>query len=346
MPRLFNIDKFEFVHGPFVLPENIYIFRAEDPARPVPPTYPKFFGDYEVASFYADKNKNRCLKAYTLRDRVRVLDMRYVQAILPFLWGPVTSASDKEIIKMTSLVLGLTSLNTQIEMLHEVHNKSSNKIATAPYIARMEAFRNLRTKPSWMNPIESQGVRCGITDIDYIVMGFLKSLFGDLIDGIIAPALYSPFHDTISYDVSKSMMYQEIIIFDPSRSLIEVSTTSNQLSVEVPPIVLHEYIRNKLRVLTPVKSTSKMSMIAGSAHRGGMAATNVEPPDVFGELIGLGDTEANKKYKAFVEKSTKLAHKMIASQIFMQYYCPNTCDMGEPSIAKYSRNQYVRIGFI
>jgi hypothetical protein len=355
MPRLFNIDKFEFVHGPFKLPDNIYVFRADHPDHPVPPDYPTFFGDYEVAAFYASQDPVRVLKAYTLKQFTNVLDIRYIQAILPFLWDSVTKTPrEVEIMKMTSLVLGLSSFSRQIELLHEFSSKSVNLSALLPFISRMEEFRDLPMKPSWVNPIEPKGVRCGITDIDYYVMGFLKQLFGGLVDGIIAPALYSPFHNTKDPDIRKSMMYQEIIFFNPSAVLKEVVVPdgSNVLSVETPDVSMEEYVAQRLRVLTPVTSATQISMIAGgrgrrrSKRRVGGVDQIALPPDAYGELIGSGDEEAKKRYISFVKTSTTLADKMIETQIFMKYYCPNACEGVTPILRGEPRSRTIKIGNI
>lgn len=351
MPRLLNIDKFEFVHGPFKLPENIYVFRADHPGRPVPPDCPTFFGDYEVTSFYASKDSARVLKAYTLKQFTNVLDIRYIQAILPFLWDHVSKTpTDVEIVKLTTLVLGLSSLNTQIELLHEFSSKVANASVLLSFIKRVEELRDLPKKPAWVNPIEPKGVRCGITDIDYYVMGFLKQLFGGLVDGIIAPALYSPFHDTKDPNITKSMMYQEIILFNPAAVLKEVVLTdgSNDLLIETPDVRMDEYIADKLRVLTPVTSTTQVSMIAGgrSRHKRGGTGHNALPPDAFGELIGSGDEEARKQYMSFVKSSTSLADKMIETQMFMKYYCPNSCEGVTPIQRNEPRSRTIKIGRI
>ena len=347
--HLFDIKDFEFVHGPFNLPDNIYIFRAEDPSRSIPPSYPKFFGDYEAANFYYSIGQgSRILKAYRVKPLTRVLDIRYIQATLPFLWDTHNKSSDDiDIVKMVSLVLGLTSFNRQIELLQEVLDISMYKDDLKKYIQRMKDFRNLKSKPSsWTNPVELRGVRCGITDIDYMVMGFLKELFGDLVDGIIAPALYSPFHTTINNDITKSMMYQELIIFDPSRSLREVVTSSNSLEIQSPSIILDEYIRNRFHIVTIPTSISRISLISGGKKKN-KKPTNIVVPDSFGELLGdPNNTVKKNEYESFIKRCDNLVNAIVKSNIFMRYYCPNTCSFGSPDVARESRNRFVKIGIL
>jgi len=345
--HLFDIKDFEFVHGLFNLPDNIYIFRADDPSRSVPQSYPKFFGDYEAAHFYYSIGQgSRILKAYRVKPLTRVLDIRYIQATLPFLWDThIKSDDDIDIVKMVSLVLGLTSFNRQIELLHEVLDISMYKDEIKNYIQRMEDFCNLQSKPSWTNPVELRGVRCGITDINYMVIGFLKELFGDLVDGIIAPALYSPFHDTINNDISKSKMYQELIIFDPSRSLREVMTSSsNSLEIQLPSIMLDEYIRNRFRIVTIPKSISNISLISNEENKEPII---VLTPDSYGELLGDPNNIVKKnEYESFIKRCNNLVNAIFKSNIFMRYYCPNTCSIANPDVASESRNRFVKIGIL
>jgi len=333
--HLFDIKDFEFVHGPFNLPDNIYIFRADDPSRSIPQSYPKIFGDYEAAHFYYTIGQgSRILKAYRVKPLTRVIDIRYIQATLPFLWDThIKSDDDIDIVKMVSLVLGLTSFNRQIELLHEILDISMYKDVIKNYIQRMEEFCNLKSKPSWTNHVELRGVRCGITDIDYMVMGFLKELFGDLVDGIIAPALYSP---TINNNDMK--MYQELIIFDPSRSLREVMTSSsNSLEIQLPSIILDEYIRNRFRIVTIPTSISNISLISNEENKEHII---VLTPDSYGELLGDPNNIVKKnEYESFIKRCNNLVNAIIKSNIFMRYYCPNTC-----SIA--NRNRFVKSGIL
>jgi hypothetical protein len=338
MPQLFNIRNFEFIHGPFNLPENIYIFRAEDPTLMIPPTHPRFFGDYEVAKFYAGQG-NRILKAYKVTPLTRVIDIRYIQATLPFLWEDNIKQTDIEIVKLVSVALGLTSFSRQIELLHEMEPKiTRNKERFLADLHRMEAFRDAQQKPSWANPIELRGVRCGITDIDYIVMGLLKEIFGHLIDGIIAPVMNTPFHNVND----TSIMHQELILFDPSKSVVEVVTTSSNLEVETPAIHLEEFIQNRLRICTQPTHVTKVSLVAGGSKRNA-ASTPVIVPDEYAEIIAK-DKKEMKKFQLYMNKSQSMAKRIIKSNMFMRYYCPNTCTVYRPLTAEEPRVGYVRIG--
>lgn len=329
-PALFHFREFEFVHGAFSLPhEDFYLFRSVHPSLPMSPTQPTFFGDYEVAKFYSD---GRLLKVYQPKRRIRIMDLRYIQAFLPMLWQDcsVISQAEREIIRITSIVLGLTSYDTQIKLLQDF-----NSSVLQPMIQRMQDFKKLTVKPTWVNPIEMRGVRCGITDIDYHVMSFLKELLGDIIDGIIAPAIPTPFHDQINQEIGKSMIYQELVLFDPSQVLHEIIPETQDLPVG-DNIYMKDYIADFMTV-TRIHRATRISLL----QRGGRGdSTPCIVRDDFGERIHNGDEAAKKKYERFLKKARTFAAKLKKTQVYLKYYCPNFCTIGTPVPG------FVRIGRI
>lgn len=321
---LLDFREFEFVHGIFQLPENIYIFRAEDPSIPRDPNMPLFFGDYEVASFY--KSQDRELRMYQPKQSIRVLDMRYIQSVLPQLFNISRLSQDSiDVIYYASLVLGLVSYEKQMQML-----ESENIPALQPMIQRMREFQALPNKPSWVNPIEMRGVRCGITDIDYMIIGFLKRLFGQVVDGIIAPALPSPYHDQYKgADIRTSHMYQELILFHPDHVLDRVAipnTPINRISIQ-------QYIDRLM--LTRIPETEITQRFIVRQQSGGHENQAVHVPrDAMAEKIATGDIKRKQKYDAFMRKATKLANKIKESQLYLRNYCPTLCTLMSPRIIR------------
>lgn len=111
-------------------------------------------------------------------------------------------------------------MDRQIELLGTLDTASCPSLPR--FIERMRAFAALPSDelPEWADPIELQGVRIGISDIDYVCMSFLKEIL--LIDGLIAPRMPSPFHDQGEPDVRKSFLYEELILFRPNDVLRHV----------------------------------------------------------------------------------------------------------------------------
>jgi hypothetical protein len=97
-------------------------------------------------------------------------------------------------------------------------------------------------------------------------------------------------------------MYQELIIFDPSRSLREVMPSSNSLEIQLPSIILDEYIRNRFRIVTIPTSICNISLISNEENK---EPTNIEimPPDSYGELLGDPNNIMKKnEYESFIKR--------------------------------------------
>lgn len=319
---LFDFHTFEFVHGVFKLPREIYLFRSEKSNSPFDFTTPLFFGDYEVASSYM--GNGRLLRVYEPKSRIRVLDLRYVQAILPKLFQSIRlSRSDLEVIYQTSLVFGLVSFQKQIEMLEDL-----NIPALQPMLQRMREFAALPNKPSWVHPFEMQGVRCSITEMDYKAIHFLKELFGDIIDGVIAPALPTPFHGHPTENIQNSMFLQELILFNPDKVLYKMDLINKLEYVDrynaqkyIEDLMPGELIDRQQRI-----RPSRIALQTGGSSNHPLP----EPRDSMAEQIAAGDIKLQRQLEQFIKKAQKLANKLKKTQIYLRYYCPNICVLGTP----------------
>ena len=265
----FSIKSFDFMHGIMLVPIQSIWYRAYSSTNRLTMTSdPLFFGDMEVAWLNAQQ-PDRKLGEFKCLQPLRLLDMRYVMAILPFLLKNTDASS----IEMLSISLGLCSFTKQIELLDKLYRSDSAAYPSLlQSIQRMRDFEQLPNKPIWVNPIETRGVRVGITPVDYRVMFWLKDLFGKVADGIIAPAFPSPFHDQGSSDIQKSIMYQELIIFNPKQTLKHVHdhvvTTKiiyHHLTVPIGDAYLHQ-VYTKL-LLPENRMTGMTGMTGGSLNK-------------------------------------------------------------------------------
>jgi hypothetical protein len=322
--RLLNFSNFEFVHGVFPLPTDHLIFRSHDPSSPIS-RFPLYFGDLEVAEFYQQVSQGRTIKVCMPNKQLNVLDMRYVCAILPILMNPVNKTKDYiNILKKLSLTLGLVTFEKQIHILQQYQ-----KPALQPYIDRMTAFKNLQNKPNWVNPLEIQGVRCGITDHDYNVMIFLKELFGHLVDGIIAPAMPSPFHDQVSQDIRTSKIYQELIIFDPQTVLLEVPLADDSTLQVSGTTNLDQYIKNFFIQHLPRRAYTIPMYMVRPTNGGGTG--NVEAiRDLKAEKAARNDDKATKELEVWTKKCKKYTKRIHETQVWMQHTCLNAFAMYTP----------------
>lgn len=213
----FKIDKFEYVQGTILTPPGTVWYRAYDQSKPRLLDAPLFFGDMEVAWINAHQ-PGRALGEFVTTKQLRLLDMRHVMAILPHVLRHACGANMP--MENLMLALGLATFRKQIELLEQLPSKEYPWIDRP--LQRMRDFAALgeKEKPTWVNRVELQGVRIGITNIDYDVMSWLKALLYPTFDGIVAPALESPFHEQgRSLDICESVMYQELILFNPQQAV-------------------------------------------------------------------------------------------------------------------------------
>lgn len=239
-------DSFDFVAGFLHIPANVLWYRAASPSVAELSNDPIYVGPKYVADFYA-RDPVRVYKTYRNPRPLRLLDVRFVQQIIPYILthrpqGRV-NAETMRWYKAMTIAFGSCTLRRQIELLHELLSEIRSSGRAIPAIVqngitRMEQFSNQRDVyhiHSFVNPIETQGFRVGITDIDYYVIGILQRLFTQ-VDGIISPALFTPYHD----QGSMHQMFPEMVVFHPSQTLEEVTNTTSPDNTIALQRIIHQ----------------------------------------------------------------------------------------------------------
>ena len=306
-----KIKEFDYTHGIMTLPQESIWYRAYAPNRPLLTNNPLFFGDIEVA-FINTQQGNRHLGEFKCTRPLRVLDIRYVMSILPFVF--CKDSPDTEMMKKITISLGLCSMEKQMQLLREL---SADEYPNLPdSIRRMEAFVGLDTKPNWTNPIELRGVRIGITDIDYQVMMWLKHLFSHVADGIIAPALPTPFHDQMFQEVDKSVMYEELILFEPNGVLqfVQDRPITDKLIYYVPTGEFQQFLQAHDKIVFDAKPI-RYSRTA--AQRGGKPYVPLVK-DEMGEKMAV-DAKFRREVDGIQKHWTKDIKRIQRSQQFLQH---------------------------
>lgn len=297
-----KIKEFDYTHGIITLPKESIWYRAYSPNRPLLTGTPLFFGDIEVA-FINTQQDNRHLGEFKCMRSLRVLDIRYVMSILPFVF--CKDSPDMEMMKKITISLGLCSMEKQMQLLRELPEHKYPNLPES--IKRMETFVGLDAKPNWTNPIELKGVRVGITD--YLVMMWLKDLFGNVVDGIIAPVLPTPFHD-------QSMMYEELIIFQPNEVLrfVQDRPITDKLIYYVPTGEFQQFLEAHDKIVFDAKPI-RYSRTA--TQRGGKPSVPLVK-DEMGEKMAV-----NAKFRREVDDKqkhwTKDIKRIQRSQQFLQH---------------------------
>ena len=212
MSICYKLQSFDFIHGVTLVPSEAIWYRGCR-SDEVLGNDPLFFGDMEVAWLNAHQ-PGRVLREYKCVKALRLIDMRYIMAILPYI---IKNTDNINTIERLYRGLGICTFRKQIELLEKLNNSDYPDLVNA--IRRMRLFEKLKKKPSWVSPVEMRGVRAGIANEDYLLISWLKDLFEKTVDGIVSPALPTPFHDQGMPDVGRSVMMQELIIFNPKRCL-------------------------------------------------------------------------------------------------------------------------------
>jgi hypothetical protein len=227
------------------IPEGTIIWRGYNISNPISDR-PTFYGSKMTATGYANLD-NRRLGSFKTTCPLRVVDIRYLKILLKDLFkGKKTSKDDMQMIKATTISYGLCSLRHQLQLVDDIYGK--NKY-------RFDGFSNLEQyyKSTLINGneslIEEDGVRIAETNIDAYTMGFIKTVFEDIFDGIISPRLSSPFHIEKNNTISP-----ELLIFNPQRSLIQIDKIPPKiLSIPINGIILrNNYIYTTKHISAPL----------------------------------------------------------------------------------------------
>lgn len=178
-----RFDHFSTIYAPIVIPKNTILFRGYNENYPPVSDRPSYYShDISVAEAYGNRRS-----VFVTTKEIKLYDLRFIRCMLNDMIDrrkgggvEVTNA-----IYTLSLSYGLCSLNKQIEL---VKHRYKNGVF-AENISSLENY-----KPLLGNPCELKGVRIAETTNDTESIGLLKSQFGEISDGYIAPILESPFH--------------------------------------------------------------------------------------------------------------------------------------------------------
>lgn len=198
------------------------------------PDYPLFLSMKYVADFYA-ADPSRTMEYYENPEELRLLDVRFLQMILPYLFmnrtEPINPAT-KRWYEILCATFGGCSAAKQLQLLKTFANGQQHDPIT-----RLEAFlvAHASQAHSRASPVEAMGFRVGIVDLDYRVLEVLRTVFHQ-IDGLIAPDLFTPAHN----QGKENNLLPELILFHPQRSLRPAAEPDWN---KVPFIKLEELIK-------------------------------------------------------------------------------------------------------
>lgn len=211
-----DFDAFPFVNGVIMIPSDHVWFRSCEKNVPFLSDHVSYFGPIDTALCYV---RGRTLHAFENKRPLRLLDMRFVQAVLNNVFQniDVWDASVLSTWKRIALALGICTLRTQLDLLIDVQSASTHPQNVQGAVDAMRHALDTNQFPDWVNAMEPQGGRAGVTDLDYEVAVILKDVFGKMCDGIMSPRMRSMYH----YDTAHSLR-PEVLVFSPKDVFVQV----------------------------------------------------------------------------------------------------------------------------
>ncbi len=245
-----EFNEFPRTWGVITIPENFVVYRGGT-GPPLLKSDPRFFSDFHTADLYTRMQPN--YKTYACcTNELKLMDIRTLRYLfLEYVGYNRLMFTDDELglIKKIKFALGLIPIKNQLDYIQtyaDVHGglyhwKSKypdpGNLSDIEYDIRCNYEEKIGNGPMHMNFEEnieyymSYGNRISEASIDDYMVGLLKVIFQDAIDGYIAPRLETVWHDF--------NFHSELCLFDPSKSLklcTEVPTGVTDPDAYVPPI--------------------------------------------------------------------------------------------------------------
>lgn len=227
----FDIKEFPPFYGPVVIPEGTVLYRGFCTDYPVISDRPSYYSFTDnIAEGYAKADKCR-LGIFRVKSPIRLYDLRYISKILMDIFVQRKNNTQVAIdaCKALSLSYGVCSFKRQLKLYKERYQCKCNKQdcdKCIRYKSLMDFDKTLKESEitSGVNLIEPQGVRIAETENDIVSGLLLKYLFEKVVNGYVAPRMYSPYHiektgnlhnpEVLLFNVEKDDLLEEIKITD------------------------------------------------------------------------------------------------------------------------------------
>lgn len=312
-----DFQNFQPVMHPFNIPRYWTWYRCCDPAEGALGPNPRYYGTERTANLYAE---GRVKKSYRNTRPLKILDIRYLKSILRELVAcrrnvNVTTEVFKFILYV-NVAFGICSMERQMFLLGE------NGWSTPSRLDRMKNFYDTimndwarrHVYPTWLNIVEVDGCRVGITDLDYIVIVALKALFGDMYDGIIAPAMRTPYHGQGPHqdDPSKGLMLEELVLFSPNEVLEEIPlpALAEQHHIQMGAYLFNTYALNQYQNSEFLLEHHAPQMQA-LQHIGGLKMKTVRSPSLDKKNVDYRDWAYELERYSPDQEKTKAVKEMV-----------------------------------
>lgn len=236
MYKRLNIDKFDITYGPIDLPVNSVFYRGYNKNYASIGDRPSYYSFSEnVCESYALESDCE-IGAFATTRPLRLYDLRFIRTVLSDLF-PQRKSNHREVLESCNtlaLAYGVCTYNRQLELFQMRYKDDSSEKHKKhiEHMLLMKAHIESQATMTGINPVETQGFRIAETNNDAEAVMLLREIFGNVIDGYIAPRMYSPYH----VEKTNNMMIAELVVFNPKyagiRSVKDPLSVSNTALLE------------------------------------------------------------------------------------------------------------------
>jgi hypothetical protein len=311
-------EQFEPLYGsPILLQPNTLLWRGYDTRYNAIPDRFSYYSSYTVANGYA-KKPNRELGCFVTTRPLKIMDIRFMKAILRRLIQMNTADPHINEFASTVLSFGICSLGHQITLVKERY-KALLK-GTSANADQIQSGLDAMIQTHQPNRIiEQEGIRIAETTNDGITMAFLQELFKGVFDGFLSPRLQSPFHTE-----KKGQLNPELILFNPKDSgLIQITRYPSHIQIHS----IASYMKDKhelidLRIAKKRGANIQTRFYLGghstAKKRAARGASVEHSLDKFEDKLNTNDDYTVKSYAAAIQAGKRW-------NSYMTILNPNTC---------------------
>ena len=300
-----NIDEqFDPLYGsPVIIPPGYVIYRGYDMRYPAIADRPTHYSVKNVATAYAAL-QGSTLGCFKNTRALRLLDFRYMCVLLNqmFLTRKDNTQIDLDPIVRTYVGYGLCGIHDQLQIGGNMFRDSIGMKHLQKYYDTYIKGKSIMERPLDVNPVSPAGFRIAETLNDGYILNFVKTIFGDIADGFIAPRLKTPYHHEKGY-----MMSPEIVLFSPlSAQMQEISDSRTFQSQGISEVLELRSSRSELKCTFGMAAAHrKMKILGGGGLDGGVLIENMNASDAFFQSVEDQDADAVQ----LLNKSTRAATK-------------------------------------
>lgn len=317
-PTVLDIDEpFDPLYGaPIVIPQDHVFYRGYDVRFSSISDRPSHYSVKHVAAAYAAK-PHSTLGCFTNSRALLLLDFRYMCVLLTQMFSnrvDNTFPSINPIVRI-SVGYGLCDICEQLDLGTRMFPTSLGIEHLKTYYNNHIKHTDYQGRPIDVNPLSPSGFRIAETQNDGFILTFVKDIFGDMVDGFIAPRLKTPYH----YEKNGTMS-PEIVLFSPQKAGVrQIPGDPTLPTTKITDVMQLRSSRQELRCSLACMTAAmrKPLMYGGDGSSAELEA--MDASDAFFQLVDEKDKGAVKLMK----ESKAAAKKWRKKFQYTNYFAPH-----------------------